>query len=145
MIGMNDNASTNGLNERQMMVYNPIRASTLEQGISKEDIYAQLQGRISKVEFEYVLILFILFLSFILDSIYRLVGRESLVLRWNCWVGDTQYLMLPKWENYNEKVHIYFSNGDHSHSNHVYSLFIRQSLCHISTMASINGLILIIY
>lgn len=79
MIGMNDNASTNGLNERQMMVYNPIRASTLEQGISKEDIYAQLQGRISKVEFEYVLILFILFLSFILDSIYRLVGREPSV------------------------------------------------------------------
>lgn len=63
MIGMNDNASTNGLNERQMMVYNPIRASTLEQGISKEDIYAQLQGRISKVEFEYVLILFYIFFS----------------------------------------------------------------------------------
>lgn len=56
MVGMNDNASANGLTERQMLVYNIIRASNLEQGISKQDIYAQLQGRMSNVEFEYVFI-----------------------------------------------------------------------------------------
>ncbi|CAH0715600.1 unnamed protein product, partial [Brenthis ino] len=50
-----DNASVNGLTERQMIVYNIIKASTLEQGISKQDIYAQLQGRISNVEFEKLL------------------------------------------------------------------------------------------
>lgn len=52
MVGMNDNASVNGLNPRQMLVFNLIRASTLEQGISKQDMYATLKDRLSQVEFE---------------------------------------------------------------------------------------------
>lgn len=55
MMGLNDNnGSTNGLNARQTMVFNLIRASTLEQGISKDDMYATLKDRMSKMEFEYV-------------------------------------------------------------------------------------------
>lgn len=54
MVNM-DNASINGLNARQMMVYNNIRASTLEQGINKQDIYASLKDRMSNVEFEKIL------------------------------------------------------------------------------------------
>ncbi|XP_045772892.1 replication protein A 32 kDa subunit [Maniola jurtina] len=52
MVGMNDNTSVNGLNPRQMMVYNLIRASTLEQGISKQDMFASLKDKMSHVEFE---------------------------------------------------------------------------------------------
>jgi hypothetical protein len=53
MVGMNDNnASVNGLNPRQMMVFNLIRASTLEQGISKQDMFVTLKDRMSQVEFE---------------------------------------------------------------------------------------------
>nr|XP_026492256.1 spindle assembly abnormal protein 6 homolog [Vanessa tameamea] len=55
MVGIDDNASVNGLNARQMMVYNLIRASTLEQGISKQDIYASLKDRMSNVEFGNIL------------------------------------------------------------------------------------------
>ncbi|CAG4956043.1 replication protein A 32 kDa subunit [Colias croceus] len=50
-----DTGSVNGLNQRQMMVYNLIRASTLEQGISKEDIYATLKDKMPSVEFENIL------------------------------------------------------------------------------------------
>lgn len=53
MVGMSDNSgSVNGLNPRQMMVFNLIRASTLEQGISKQDMYATLKDRMSQMEFE---------------------------------------------------------------------------------------------
>lgn len=52
MVGMNDNTSVNGLNPRQMMVYSLIKASTLEQGISKQDMYASLKDKMSHVEFE---------------------------------------------------------------------------------------------
>lgn len=52
MVGVNDSSSVNGLNPRQMMVFNLIRASTLEQGISKQDMYATLKDRMSQVEFE---------------------------------------------------------------------------------------------
>lgn len=47
-----DNGSVNGLNPRQLMVYNLIRASTLEQGISKQDIFATLKDKMPNVEFE---------------------------------------------------------------------------------------------
>lgn len=52
MVGMNDTSSVNGLNPRQMMVFNLIRASTLEQGISKQDMYVTLKDRMSQMEFE---------------------------------------------------------------------------------------------
>lgn len=52
MVGMNDTGSVNGLNPRQMMVFNLIRASTLEQGISKQDMYASLKDKMAQVEFE---------------------------------------------------------------------------------------------
>lgn len=53
MVGMTEtNSSANGLNARQMMVFNLIRASTLEQGISKQDMYGSLKDRMSQVEFE---------------------------------------------------------------------------------------------
>lgn len=53
MVGVTETtASVNGLNPRQMMVFNLIRASTLEQGISKEDMYVSLKDRMSQVEFE---------------------------------------------------------------------------------------------
>ncbi|KAJ8722045.1 hypothetical protein PYW08_004447 [Mythimna loreyi] len=56
MVGVTEsNASVNGLNPRQMMVFNLIRASTLEQGISKEDMYGTLKDRMSHVEFENIL------------------------------------------------------------------------------------------
>lgn len=56
MVGMADNnASVNGLNPRQMMVFNLIRASTLEQGISKQDMYASLKDRLPQIEFENIL------------------------------------------------------------------------------------------
>ncbi|CAF4917887.1 unnamed protein product [Pieris macdunnoughi] len=54
LMGM-DNGSVNGLNPRQMMVYNLIRASTLEQGISKQDIYSTLKDKMPSVEFENIL------------------------------------------------------------------------------------------
>lgn len=57
LVGM-DNGSVNGLNPRQMMVYNLIRASTLEQGISKQDIYATLKDKMPNVEFEYVYLVY---------------------------------------------------------------------------------------
>lgn len=46
------NGSVNGLNPRQMMVFNLIRASTLEQGISKQDMYATLKDKMALMEFE---------------------------------------------------------------------------------------------
>ncbi|CAH2096249.1 unnamed protein product [Euphydryas editha] len=55
MVNMTDNSSINGLNARQMMVYNIIRTSTLEQGINKQDIYTSLKDRMSNVEFEKIL------------------------------------------------------------------------------------------
>lgn len=56
MVGMADSSgSTNGLNPRQMMVFNLIRVSTLEQGISKQDMYAVLKDRMNKIEFENIL------------------------------------------------------------------------------------------
>ncbi|KAL4713989.1 hypothetical protein ACJJTC_005620 [Scirpophaga incertulas] len=55
MIGLNENSSVNGLNPRQMMVFNLIRASTLEQGISKQDMFATLKDRMALVEFENIL------------------------------------------------------------------------------------------
>ncbi|KAM3965187.1 replication protein A2 [Aphomia sociella] len=56
MVGITDNnQSVNGLNARQMMVFNLIRASTLEQGISKDDMYTTLKDRMSKTEFEQIL------------------------------------------------------------------------------------------
>ncbi|KAF9418793.1 hypothetical protein HW555_004460 [Spodoptera exigua] len=56
MVGVTENSgSVNGLNPRQMMVFNLIRASTMEQGISKEDMYGSLKDRMSQVEFENIL------------------------------------------------------------------------------------------
>ncbi|XP_075978041.1 replication protein A2 [Anticarsia gemmatalis] len=56
MVGVADNtASVNGLNQRQMMVFNLIRASTQEQGISKEDMYTSLKDRMPQKEFENIL------------------------------------------------------------------------------------------
>ncbi|KPJ08425.1 Spindle assembly abnormal protein 6-like [Papilio machaon] len=55
MVGMADSTSVNGLNPRQMMVFNLIRASTLEQGISKQDMYVTLKDRMSQMEFENIL------------------------------------------------------------------------------------------
>lgn len=56
MVGVTENAGpVNGLNPRQMMVFNLIRASTMEQGISKEDMYANVKDRMSHVEFENIL------------------------------------------------------------------------------------------
>ncbi|RVE48218.1 hypothetical protein evm_007172 [Chilo suppressalis] len=55
MVAVNDNGSVNGLNPRQMMVFNLIRASTMEQGISKQDMYATLKDRMSQIEFENIL------------------------------------------------------------------------------------------
>ncbi|XP_063364230.1 replication protein A 32 kDa subunit [Cydia amplana] len=56
MVGMADSGgSVNGLNPRQMMVFNLIRASTQEQGISKQDMYASLKERMPQVEFENIL------------------------------------------------------------------------------------------
>ncbi|CAB3221900.1 unnamed protein product [Arctia plantaginis] len=56
MVGMTDStASVNGLNPRQMMVFNLIRASTLEQGISKQDMYTSLKDRMPQMEFEKIL------------------------------------------------------------------------------------------
>lgn len=53
MVGVTESSgSVNGLNPRQMMVFNLIRASTMEQGISKEDMYSSLKDRMSQVEFE---------------------------------------------------------------------------------------------
>lgn len=53
MVGVTENnASVNGLNPRQMMVFNLIRASNLEQGISKQDMLATLKDRMAQVEFE---------------------------------------------------------------------------------------------
>lgn len=53
MVGMNENTSSvNGLNPRQMMVFNLIRSSTLEQGISKQDMFATLKDRMAQIEFE---------------------------------------------------------------------------------------------
>lgn len=52
MVGMADNASVNGLNSHQMLVFNLIRASTQEQGISKQDMYATLKDRMPQMEFE---------------------------------------------------------------------------------------------
>lgn len=53
MVGMGDNSSTtNGLNGRQMMVYNLIRACSLEQGVSKQDMYSSLKDRMAHEEFE---------------------------------------------------------------------------------------------
>ncbi|VVC89317.1 unnamed protein product [Leptidea sinapis] len=49
LVGM-DNGQVNGLNPRQMMVYNLIRAATLEQGISKQDIYVTLKDKINILE-----------------------------------------------------------------------------------------------
>ncbi|CAK1551068.1 unnamed protein product [Leptosia nina] len=54
LVGM-DNGSVNGLNPRQMLVYNLIRVSTVEQGISKQDIYATLKDKMSSVEFDNIL------------------------------------------------------------------------------------------
>lgn len=54
MVGMNNMASVNGLNSRQMMVFNLIRASTVEQGISKQDMHATLKEHMALAEFEYV-------------------------------------------------------------------------------------------
>ncbi|XP_053609928.1 replication protein A 32 kDa subunit [Plodia interpunctella] len=56
MVGVADNGSSvNGLNPRQMMVFNLIRASTMEQGISKQDMYETLKDRMSQMEFENIL------------------------------------------------------------------------------------------
>ncbi|XP_014367228.2 replication protein A 32 kDa subunit [Papilio machaon] len=55
MVGMADSTSVNGLNPRQMMVFNLIRASTLEQGISKQDMYVTLKDCMSQMEFENIL------------------------------------------------------------------------------------------
>ncbi|CAH1638176.1 unnamed protein product [Spodoptera littoralis] len=56
MVGVTESSgSVNGLNPRQMMVFNLIRASTMEQGISKEDMYSSLKDRMSQVEFENIL------------------------------------------------------------------------------------------
>ncbi|KAL0883208.1 hypothetical protein ABMA27_016644 [Loxostege sticticalis] len=56
MVGMNENTSSvNGLNPRQMMVFNLIRSSTLEQGISKQDMFATLKDRMAQIEFENIL------------------------------------------------------------------------------------------
>lgn len=53
MVGVTESTgSVNGLNPRQMMVFNLIRASTQEQGISKQDMYSTLKDRMSQVEFE---------------------------------------------------------------------------------------------
>lgn len=55
MVGMIESVSVNGLNPRQMMVFNLIRASTLEQGISKQDMYATLKDRMAEMEFNNIL------------------------------------------------------------------------------------------
>ncbi|XP_026735029.1 replication protein A 32 kDa subunit-like [Trichoplusia ni] len=56
MVGVTESTgSVNGLNPRQMMVFNLIRASTQEQGISKQDMYSTLKDRMSQVEFENIL------------------------------------------------------------------------------------------
>ncbi|XP_041978910.1 replication protein A 32 kDa subunit [Aricia agestis] len=55
MVGIAESGSVNGLNARQMVVYNLIRASTLEQGISKQDMFSSLKDRMSMVEFENIL------------------------------------------------------------------------------------------
>ncbi|CAD0201370.1 unnamed protein product [Chrysodeixis includens] len=56
MVGVTENTgSVNGLNPRQMMVFNLIRASTQEQGISKQDMYSTLKDRMAQVEFENIL------------------------------------------------------------------------------------------
>lgn len=55
MVEGNDNTSVHGLNPRQKMVFNLIHASTLEQGISKQDMYATLKDRMSQVEFQNIL------------------------------------------------------------------------------------------
>ncbi|XP_028042885.1 replication protein A 32 kDa subunit [Bombyx mandarina] len=55
MVGITETSSVNGLNSRQMMVFNLIRGSTVEQGISKQDMYASLKDRMTKVEFENIL------------------------------------------------------------------------------------------
>lgn len=53
MVGVGDTGgSVNGLNARQMMVFNLIRASSLEQGISKTDMYATLKDKMAQMEFE---------------------------------------------------------------------------------------------
>ncbi|XP_013186863.1 replication protein A 32 kDa subunit [Amyelois transitella] len=56
MVGLTDSSvSVNGLNPRQMMVFNLIRACSLEQGISKQDMYDTLKDRMSQMEFENIL------------------------------------------------------------------------------------------
>ncbi|GBP91807.1 Replication protein A 32 kDa subunit [Eumeta japonica] len=56
MVGITDNNGySNGLNPRQMMVFNLIRASTSEHGISKQDIYASLKDHMSQMELENIL------------------------------------------------------------------------------------------
>ncbi|XP_049873487.1 replication protein A 32 kDa subunit [Pectinophora gossypiella] len=55
MVGVSDAGSVNGLNPRQMMVFNLIRASTQDQGISKQDMYVTLKDRMSQVEFDNIL------------------------------------------------------------------------------------------
>lgn len=52
MLGVNNTASVNGLNTRQMMVFNLIRASTVEQGISKQDMHSTLKEHMALAEFE---------------------------------------------------------------------------------------------
>lgn len=73
MVGMNDTGSVNGLNPRQMLVFNLIRASTLEQGISKQDMYATLGDKMSQVEFE--LVFHSLMKSFMLFCVSNLAGK----------------------------------------------------------------------
>ncbi|KAG6443722.1 hypothetical protein O3G_MSEX002991 [Manduca sexta] len=55
MVGMSDTASVYGLKPRQMLVFKLIQASTLEQGISKQDLYAALQDRMSQPELTSIL------------------------------------------------------------------------------------------
>ncbi|KAJ2949054.1 hypothetical protein O0L34_g5995 [Tuta absoluta] len=55
MVGVNESGSVNGLNPRQMMVFNLIRASTQDQGISKQDMYATLKDKMSQVDFDNIL------------------------------------------------------------------------------------------
>ncbi|KAJ0178675.1 hypothetical protein K1T71_005450 [Dendrolimus kikuchii] len=55
MVGMNETTSVNGLNARQMMVFNLIGACKLEQGISKQDMFTSLKDRMSEKEFENIL------------------------------------------------------------------------------------------
>lgn len=52
MVGVDNTGSMNGLNTRQMMVYNLIRATPVEHGINKQDMYASLKDNMPLAEFE---------------------------------------------------------------------------------------------